>query len=142
MYSIPRCGTLDGAIEILTGLEGLMLTTLAPCDVVHVTTHNSHYELFMLDPEAGRVLIRGGSHFKEPVEATVIGSTFGGCMLKMSWLGVGLRMEINSQGRRVVTSPVQSLIVENHSDTQRKPEVLAGVGDLWSGVHVHVPLDV
>lgn len=142
MYTIPRCGTLDGAIEILTGLEGLMLTTLSPCDVVHVTTHNSHYELFLLDPAAGKVLIRGGSHFKEPAEGTVIGSTFGGCMLKMSWLGVGLRMEINSGGTRVVTSPVESLIVENHSDTQTKPEVLANARDLWSGAHARIPLEV
>jgi len=142
MYAIPRYGSLDGAIEILTGLEGLTLTTLSPCDVVHVTTHNSHYELFMLDPAAGKVLIRGGSQFKDPEEASVIGSTFGGCMLKMSWLGVGLRMEINAGGRRVVTSPVQSLIVENHSNTHIKPEVLADSKDLWRGTSGRVPLEV
>jgi len=42
----------------------------------------------------------------------VSGSTFGGCMLKAGWLGVGLRMEICANGRRTVTSPVQSLRVE------------------------------
>jgi len=46
------------------------------------------------------------------VEATVSGSTFGGCMLKLGWLGVGLRMEIYANGQRTVTSPVQSLRVE------------------------------
>jgi hypothetical protein len=46
------------------------------------------------------------------VEATVSGSTFGGCMLKAGWLGVGLRMEVSVNGRRTVTSPVKSLRVE------------------------------
>jgi hypothetical protein len=47
------------------------------------------------------------------VEATVSGSTFGGCMLKAGWLGVGLRMEIYVNGQRTVTSPVQSLHIDH-----------------------------
>ena len=34
-------------------------------------------------------------------------------MLKAGWLGVGLRMEVYANGRRTVTSPVQSLSVEH-----------------------------
>jgi hypothetical protein len=33
-------------------------------------------------------------------------------MLKMGWLGVGLRMEFYANGQRTVTSPLQSLRVE------------------------------
>jgi len=83
--------------------------------MIHVRTRNSDYEIFMLDPKSGRALVRGGEYFAEPVEATVSGSTFGGCMIKMGWLGVGLRMEIYVNGQRTVTSPVQSLCVE-HAD--------------------------
>ena len=50
------------------------------------------------------------------IEATVSGSTFGGCMLKIGFLGVGLRMEICAGGQRIVTSPVKSLRIE-HSDS-------------------------
>ena len=44
---------------------------------------------------------------------TVSGSTFGGCMIKIGWLGVGLRMEIYANGQRTITSPVKSLMVEH-----------------------------
>jgi hypothetical protein len=93
-------------------LEGVSLTTLEACDTIHVRTRNSDYEIFLLDPKSGRALARGGECFAEPVEATVSGSSFGGCMLKAGWLGVGLRMEIYANGQRTVTSPVRSLRVE------------------------------
>jgi hypothetical protein len=112
MYTVPRYGDLDGVIEISPLLEGVTLTKLEVCDTIHVRTRNSDYEIFMLDPKSGRSLVRGGEYFAEPVEATVSGSTFGGCMLKAGWLGVGLRMEIYVNGQRTVTSPVQSLSVE------------------------------
>jgi hypothetical protein len=112
MYTIPRDCDLDGVIEISPLLEGVSLTTLEACDTIHVRTRNSDYEIFLLDPKSGRALLRGGECFTEPVEATVSGSAFGGCMLKAGWLGVGLRMEIYANGQRTVTSPVQSVRVE------------------------------
>ena len=112
MYTGPRCCTLDGVTEISPLLEGVTLTALEACDTIHVRTRNSDYEIFLLDPKSGRSLVRGGEYFAEPVEATVSGSTFGDCMLKAGWLGVGLRMEIYANGQRTVTSPVQSLRVE------------------------------
>jgi hypothetical protein len=123
MYTIPRYCDLDGVIEISPLLEGVTLTALDACDTIHVRTRNNDYEIFLLDPKSGRGLVRGGECFTEPVEATVSGSTFGGCMLLMGWLGVGLRMEIYANGQRTVTSPVQSLRVEqvdfgiDHFDT-------------------------
>src|SRR5215467_13516221 len=115
MYTILRYCDLDGAIEISPLLEGVALMALDACDTIHVRTRNSDYEIFLLDPKSGRALVRGGEYFAEPVEATVSGSTFGGCMLKVGWLGVGLRMEVSVNGQRTVTSPVQSLCVE-HAD--------------------------
>jgi hypothetical protein len=112
MYAIPRYCDLDGVTEISPILEGVALITLKACDMIHVRTHNSVYKIFMLDPESGRALAQGGAYFTEPVEVTVSGSTFGGCMLKVGWLGVGFRMEIYVNGQRTVTSPVQTLRVE------------------------------
>jgi hypothetical protein len=113
MYTMPRYCDLDGIIESSPLLEGVTLTALDACDTIHVRTRNSDYEIFLLDPKSGRALVRGGEYFAEPVEATVSGSTFGGCMLKVGWLGVGLRMEIYVNGQRTVTSPVKSLRVES-----------------------------
>jgi hypothetical protein len=112
MYTIPRHCDLDGVTEISPLLEGVTLMALEACDTIHVRTRNSDYEIFLLDPKSGRALVRGGEYFAEPVEATVSGSSFGGCMLKAGWLGVGLRMEIYVNGQRAVTSPVQSVYVE------------------------------
>jgi hypothetical protein len=112
MYYIPRYCALDGVTEISPLLEGVTLMALEACDTIRVRTRNSDYEIFLLDPKSGRALVRGGEYFPEPVEATVSGSTFGGCMLKLGWLGVGLQMEIYVNGKRTVTSPVQSLRVE------------------------------
>jgi hypothetical protein len=113
MYALPRYCDLDEVSEISPLLEGVTLMTLKACDTIHVRTRNSEYEIFLLDPESARALVRGGEYFAEPVEATVSGSTFGGCMLKMGWLGIGLRMEIYANGQRTVTSPVQSLSVKS-----------------------------
>ncbi len=113
MYVIPRYCDLDEVAEISPSLEGVTLTELEACDTIHVRTRNSDYEIFMLDPKSGRALAQGGEYFAEPTEVTVSGSTFGGCMLKLGWIGVGLRMEIYVNGKRAVTSPVQSLRVEH-----------------------------
>jgi hypothetical protein len=113
MYTIPRHCDLEGITEISPLLEGVTLMELEACDTIHVRTRNSDYEIFLLDPKSGRALVRGGEYFAEPVEATVGGSSFGGCMLKLGWLGVGLRMEVYVDGQRTVTSPVQSLRVEH-----------------------------
>jgi hypothetical protein len=112
MDTMPQYCTLDETIEIGDELEGVMLKTLKPCDTIHVRTCNSDYDIFLLEPESGRALVYGGEYFAQPVETTVNGSTFGGCMLKLGWLGVGLRMEFYANGRCIVTSPVQELCVE------------------------------
>ena len=113
--SIPRYCSLDGFTELSTSVEGVALPKLAAFDMICVRTLNSDYRIFLLDPQAGRALVQGGRFFLEPVEATLSGSTFGGCMLKMGWIGIGLRMEICANGQRIVTSPVQSLRVERES---------------------------
>jgi hypothetical protein len=113
MYTIPQYCSLESVAEISPALEGVILGEMEACDTIHVRTCNSVYEIFLLDPKSGRVLVRGGERFAEPMEARVSGSTFGGCMLKLGWLGVGLRIEIYADGQRFVTSPVQSLRVEH-----------------------------
>ena len=115
LHSIPRYCSLDGFAE-LSSAEGVALRMLSPFDTIRLKTLNSEYYLFLLDPETGKALVQGGRFFAEPIEAVVSGSTFGGCMLKMGWLGVGLRVEICYNGQRIVTSPVQTLHLE-HAET-------------------------
>lgn len=116
MHKVPRYCLLDGFTELSCSLDGIALRTLAPFDMVCARTLNNDYFIFLLEPETGKALVQGGRYFEEPVEATVSGSTFGGCMLKMGFVGIGLRIEICSGGQRIVTSPVKSLRVE-HADS-------------------------
>ncbi|HKX29580.1 MAG TPA: hypothetical protein VJ302_17960, partial [Blastocatellia bacterium] len=102
--------------------DGVALQTIGMNETIHVQTRNSDYQIFMLDPESGRALVQGGSHFAEPLEAIVNGSTFGGCILKMGWLGIGLCMELYVNSRRLVTTPIRSLRI---SPAQIEPQEIA-----------------
>jgi len=115
MCTIPQNYTLDKIIDMSNRLEGVMLRNLKPCDTIHARTLNSDYEIFLLDPEAGSALVRGGKFFTEPREAIVSGSNFGGSMLKLGWIGLGLRMELSVNGHHIATSPVEELRVERSS---------------------------
>jgi hypothetical protein len=118
MHAIPRCGTLEGLTEISRSLKGVELATLEPYDTVVVRTVNSHYRIFLLDPETGRALLDGGRQITEALEARVIGSSFGGSILRTGWIGVGLRMEACVDDRYIRTSPVQSLYVEHQTSLE------------------------
>jgi hypothetical protein len=110
MYTTPLYCASDTDISL--SLDSVTLMALESCDTIHVRTRNSYYEISLLDPKSGRAIVRCGDHFAEPVEAIVSSVTFGDCMLKLGWLGVGFRMEINTDGQRTVSSPVRSLRVE------------------------------
>jgi hypothetical protein len=112
VHSIPRHCSLDGFAEISGSLDGVSLRVLRPRDTIHARTRNSDYRIVLIDPEQGKVTVQGGRFFNEPVAAVVSGSTLGGCMLKLGWLGLGLRIEICADGQRIVTSPVQSFFIE------------------------------
>jgi hypothetical protein len=115
---------LDGFIEMNEKLEGVALRELFPFDTICVRTYNSDYRVLLLEPETGRALVQGGRFFAEPAEAVVDGSTFGGCMIKPGWIGLGLRLEIRVNGQAIITSPVQAIRVERETGLQaaRSPE--------------------
>lgn len=118
MQAIRRCDLLDDLIEISPSLDGVGLETLAPFDTICVRTRNSDYRIFLLDPNSGRALVEGGRDFVEPVEAIVNGSSFGGSTLKVGWIGIGLRIEMWVNDKRISTSPVQSFHVEPHTTVE------------------------
>jgi hypothetical protein len=114
-HEIPRCGSLEDLTNISRSLKGVDVATLAPFDTIVVRTVNSNYRMFLLDPETGRALLDGGRQITEAVEGRVIGSSFGGSILRTGWIGVGLRMEACVDDKYIRTSPVQSLCVEHQT---------------------------
>ncbi len=110
--TVRRECTLDGFTDEVARASGVALGELEALTTLVVTTLNSLYRVVVLEPPRTRILIQGGEFFPEPTEAQLAGASFGGSMIKLSWLGCGLRMEVCSGGQRIVTSPVQSIAVE------------------------------
>ncbi len=113
---VPQRSTLSGfAIEALAK-PGVALARLEPWSRLVVRTHNTAYHLTVLEPSESRVLVQGGHYFAEATEAVLLGSSFGGSLLKVRWIGCGMRMEISTDDRRIVTSPVRSVEVQEPVD--------------------------
>ena len=110
---VPRRCTLHGFAEEVADIRGLAVEKLAPISPLVVKTENTVYEITVLDPARLRITVRGGSYFPRPTAALLEGSSFGGSLLKQGWIGPGLRMEICSDGLRVVTSRVQSIELQS-----------------------------
>lgn len=106
---VPRRCTLDGFAEEASRRGGMDLAELPALTCLEVRTQNTAYEVIVLNPFESKVLIRGGRFFTERAESFVCGSSYGGNLLKVSWVGVGMRLEVMREGRRIVTSTVQSV---------------------------------
>jgi hypothetical protein len=94
--------------------EGIHLAELAPLDQLSVRTRNSTYDITILAPQESRVLVQGGAFFPVPCEAHVSGSTLGGSLLKLQWIGCGFSLEILHEQSRIVTTRVQSIAIDRH----------------------------
>lgn len=90
--------------------EGVSLNELEPSTALRVRTRNSEYRIIVWRKTT--VLLKGGREFPHFTVCRINGSALGGSLLKLAWIGVGLRMEICAAGRCVVTSPVREIRTE------------------------------
>jgi hypothetical protein len=98
-------------------VSGIDVRKLPAETEISVDTSNSHYRFVKLDDGGSRVLVRGGRYFDDEAEARIEGSTLGGTLLRLGWIGLGLSMELSVDGRRLGTSRVQSITVSaSHAD--------------------------
>lgn len=74
-------------------LGGIDTRKLEPGTRVEVQTKNSLYKFEFLDQE-GQCTIQGGKFFPDPVKIVFPGSTWGGSMLKIGWIGYKMRLEL------------------------------------------------
>lgn len=77
--------------------------------VVEVNTKNTTYRFKFID-ENGSCLVQGGKYFPQEAKGIFQGSTFGGNVLKIGWIGYGMNMEIVdiSNNKLITTSRVRS----------------------------------
>jgi hypothetical protein len=89
---------------------GVFLSDLEPRTVLQIQTqHHCYTALFLGDNQA---LIWGHPEFcPQPVPVAIAGSTWGGTMLKVRYVGRGMRLEFHHPGYRtpIVTSPIQEI---------------------------------
>ncbi len=116
-FTVPGYCLLEGFAALGEATTGLDLRRLSVRDVIRLRTLNSEYRIVLLDPVRGRVKVQGGSFFTEPTEAVIEGSSFGGALLKVGWIGIGLQLEFvydppAGRTQSLITSPVEMLFLE------------------------------
>ena len=111
-----QAATLDGFAMAASG-PGIALRSLEPLTELRVHTRNTCYHI-VISRDAD-ILIQGGTFFPDPTHAHVEGASLGGNLLKVGWIGVGLRMEILADGRRIVTTAVRSSVRDDDAAPTR-----------------------
>jgi hypothetical protein len=88
---------------------GLELEALVGLECFSVRTRNSTYEITVLSPHTGAILVRGGPFFPVRTSAQLSGCSLGGGLLKLRAIYPGFMMEIVHGGRTIVTTAVRSI---------------------------------
>jgi hypothetical protein len=89
--------------------DGVHVDDLSALDRLIVRTANSTYEIVILSPSTGNVLVRGGAFFPVLMPARLAGSSLGGSFLKLRSIHVGFRLELNTDSGFIITSPVRAV---------------------------------
>jgi hypothetical protein len=111
---VPRVSTLDAFLESSAARDGVNVLDLEPLTALWVETRNSTYRLIV--SEGASVFVQGGRFFPRLVRARFAGASFGGSLLKIAWIGLGMRMEISGAGGLIVTTPVRRIRVDGVHD--------------------------
>jgi hypothetical protein len=108
--------TLDGFLP--AGVNGIDVRELRRGTIVDIHTRHSTYRCVVLDGPRRIVLVQGGTRFDSQAVARIDGSTAGGSLMKVAWIGLGLHLEMSAGPHRTVTSAVQSIEIHFPSDSE------------------------
>ena len=89
---------------------GVFLEGLPPDTVLQIRTQHNFYTALLLGE--GSALISGHPQYcPQPVQVTIAGSTWGGSMLKVRFIGRGMHLEFHhpAYSTPIVTSPIQEI---------------------------------
>ena len=120
---VPRRATLDGFTREVDAADGINLRAAEPLVPIRVTTRNSVYRIIPLRRGDVAVLVQGGRFFPTAAEARLVGSTFGGSVLKMHCIRVGMCMEIDpgTDDGPVTTTRVLDVEIERDPTACSRP---------------------
>ena len=112
--SLSYAGELRAATDLQRWAEhdwtgAVQLEAMAGLERLAVRTRNSTYEITVLSPRTGEVLVQGGRFFPTTTRARLAGASAGGSFLKVRAICPGFLMELAHEGRTIVTTRVQSV---------------------------------
>jgi hypothetical protein len=112
--SLSYAGELRAATDLQRWAEydwpgAVQLETMAGLERLAVRTRNSTYEITVLSPHTGEVLVQGGRFFPTTTRARLAGASAGGSLLKVHAICPGFLMELLHDGRTIITTRVQSV---------------------------------
>lgn len=88
---------------------GMSLKSLAVGKTLMIQTKNTLYRIEKRGES--EFYISGNQRFcPESTKANIHGSTWGGSMLKMGFVGIGMRLEFSVEGHRAITTSIISSI--------------------------------
>lgn len=103
---------------------GVFLQEIPNGHIVEVHTGNSVYTIAVIDKEKNKVAMQGnGKHLQQPTVSYLQGSTFGGSLIKVGWIGVGMHLEAQLAGGGVLTTSVIQT-VEIKKDAKKAKELM------------------
>ena len=103
---VAQTSTLDGFVAATSG-AGVALGSIQPLASLIVDTRNTRYHIIVR--QSDEIIIQGGTFFPDPTPARLEGASLGASLLRLGWIGLGLRMEIRANGQRIVTTPVRAI---------------------------------
>lgn len=121
---VPKAAMLDAWAQD-AWKNGIQIDHMEDMQKVAVQTANNLYEIVIICGHEGDILVRGGKFFPELTPANLAGATMGGSFCKMRGIYVGFRMEFSADGKRIITSPVETItVLEPENDKEIR-------GDRW-----------
>jgi hypothetical protein len=91
--------------------DGLQLGELHALESLEVTTKNTVYEITVMDPRSGDVLVRGGRFFPVFTRVRLAGASLGGSFLKLLSIYVGFCIEFHTEAGPIITTRVREIAV-------------------------------
>jgi hypothetical protein len=104
------CDRVNRAIVQSEIEGGVFLPDLPPSTILEIQTANHCYTAVLLGDN--NALLSGHPEFcPRPVQVAIAGSSFGGSMLKLRYLGRGMHLEFRhpAYSTPIITSPIQEI---------------------------------
>ena len=101
---------LEEALKSKSIENGINVHRLKEGTILLIVTKNSLYKIIKGPRDVYDITIQGGKKLPKPVKANFAGSTFGGSLLKIGWIGFLMHMEIHipSSRRKLTTTGVRA----------------------------------